>query len=239
MAEGERQASSTWPPPPFFWKSHTPENTARIDELRKEAAESSGVDDPSKAIIPNLPRNLRFLQPPAEPPDGQWRIFGDTYRLKDELPKLDDGQIKRLFPNPEERDQDGKHFDRATILKRLAKSSLLNFLELVARLATSPESAEEKITDIRDIFINMHHLINEYRPHQARESLISMMQSQLDRTRTETNAIRDAKDKAERVLEGLSSLTFTELPTTTINGETEDIQRYAEYEGSWDVLSRE
>lgn len=34
-----------------------------------------------------------------------------------------------------------------------------------------------------------------------------MMQSQLDRTRAETNAIRDAKDKAERVLEGLSSLT--------------------------------
>ncbi|KAI0164038.1 mediator complex, subunit Med7 [Xylariaceae sp. FL1272] len=239
MAEGERQASSTWPPPPFFWKSHTPENTARIDELRKQAAESSNVDDLSKIIVPNLPRDLRFLQPPAEPPNGEWRIFGDTYRLKDELPKLDDSQIKRLFPNPEERDQDGKHFDRATILKRLAKSSLLNFLELVARLATNPESAEEKITDIRDIFINMHHLINEYRPHQARESLISMMQSQLDRTRTETNTIRDAKDKAERVLEGLGSLSFAELPPISTNGRADDTQQYGAYEGSWDVLSGE
>lgn len=35
-----------------------------------------------------------------------------------------------------------------------------------------------------------------------------MMQSQLDRTRAETNAIRDATDKAERVLEGLGSLTI-------------------------------
>ena len=70
---------------------------------------------------------------------------------------------------------------------------------------TGPQ-AEDKITDIRDLFINFHHLIHEYRPHQARESLIAMMQAQLDRTRAETNAIRDAKEKVERVLEGLGSL---------------------------------
>ena len=32
------------------------------------------------------------------------------------------------------------------------------------------------------------------------------MQAQLDRTRAETNAVRDAKEKVERVLEGLGSL---------------------------------
>ncbi len=69
-----------------------------------------------------------------------------------------------------------------------------------------PPQAEDKITDIRDLFINFHHLINEYRPHQARESLIAMMQAQLDRTRAETNAIRDARERVERVLEGLGSL---------------------------------
>lgn len=66
--------------------------------------------------------------------------------------------------------------------------------------------ANDKILDLRDLFYNFHHLINEYRPHQARESLISMMQATLDRTRAETNAIRDAKEKVERVLEGLGSL---------------------------------
>lgn len=66
--------------------------------------------------------------------------------------------------------------------------------------------AHDKILDLRDLFYNFHHLINEYRPHQARESLISMMQATLDRTRAETNAIRDAKEKVERVLEGLGSL---------------------------------
>lgn len=71
---------------------------------------------------------------------------------------------------------------------------------------TWTSQAETKVNDIRDMLINFHHLINEYRPHQARESLISMMQAQLDRTRAETNAIRDAKDKAERIMEGLGSL---------------------------------
>jgi mediator of RNA polymerase II transcription subunit 7 len=48
-----------------------------------------------------------------------------------------------------------------------------------------------------------------------------MMQAQLDRTRAETNAIRDAKDKAERVLEGLGSLTV-EDPINHTTPEQED-----------------
>ncbi|KAI0836286.1 MED7-domain-containing protein [Hypoxylon sp. FL0890] len=204
--EQPQQVSSTWPPPPPFWRDFTPENLARIDELRKQEAERQGIEDASKVRLEGLPRELRNLQPPLEPADGVWRVFGDTYRLNDELPRLEESNIRRLFPNPEERDRDGKHFDRALILKRLAKSLLLNFLELVGLLAINPEAAEEKTNDIRDLFINFHHLINEYRPHQARESLISMMQAQLDRTRGETNAIRDAKDKAERIMEGLGSL---------------------------------
>ncbi|KAJ2977173.1 hypothetical protein NUW58_g7891 [Xylaria curta] len=208
MDEEQQQVASTWPLPPPFWKDFTSDNVSRIEELRKETADRLGVQDTWKVRLDGLPRELRNLQPPPEPEDGEWRVFGDRYRLKDELPQLEDGEIRRLFPDLDERDQDGKHFDRVTILKRLAKSLLLNFLELTGLLATSPEAAEDKITDIRDLFINFHHLINEYRPHQARESLITMMQSQLDRTRAETNAIRDAKDKAERVLEGLGSLTI-------------------------------
>lgn len=73
-------------------------------------------------------------------------------------------------------------------------------------MARSPADAEAKIKDLRTIFINMHHILNEYRPHQARESAIEMMQDHLDRTRTETAAIRTQVDKARKVLEGLGSL---------------------------------
>ncbi|KAI0391743.1 MED7-domain-containing protein [Xylariaceae sp. FL0594] len=231
MEEEQQQASATWPPPPPFWKSFTLDNVARIEDLRKETAERLNIQDPWTIRLEGLPRGLRNLQPPAEPTNGEWRVFGARYMLREELPRLEDGEIRRLFPQPEDRDQDGKHFDRATILKRLAKSLLLNFLELNGLLATQPDAAQDKITDIRDLFINFHHLINEYRPHQARESLIALMQSQLDRRRAETNAIRDAVDKAERVLEGLSSLTIEEQPINSISKEVKprgrDIEAWA------------
>ncbi|KAI1435457.1 MED7-domain-containing protein [Xylaria sp. CBS 124048] len=216
-----QQVSSTWPAPPLFWKDFTPSNIARIDQIREETAERLGIQDSRNVRLDDLPRQLRNLQPPPEPENGSWRLFGGTYWLTDELPPLEDADVRRLFPAPEERDQDGKHFDRATILKRLAKSLLLNFLELTGLLALSPEAANDKINDLRDLFINFHHLINEYRPHQARESLISMMQSQLDRTRAETNSIRDAKDKAERVLEGLGSLTIEDTASGMTSEETD------------------
>ena len=49
----------------------------------------------------------------------------------------------------------------------------------------------------------MHHLLNEYRPHQARESLIEMMTDQLERSKAETNGIYKMKKEVEDVLEGL------------------------------------
>lgn len=60
--------------------------------------------------------------------------------------------------------------------------------------------------DLRTLFINIHHILNEYRPHQARESAIELMQDHLDRTRTETVTIRTQVDKAKRILEGLGSM---------------------------------
>jgi mediator of RNA polymerase II transcription subunit 7 len=136
--DSQNAVSSTWPPPPTFWRDFTADNVARIADLRNEHAEREGITDVSSVRLSGLPPNLRNLQPPPEPEDGQWRVFGDRYTLIDELPRLEDEQIRRLFPNPEERDQDGKHLDRATILKRLAKSLLLNFLELVGILSMNP-----------------------------------------------------------------------------------------------------
>ena len=37
---------------------------------------------------------------------------------------------------------------------------------------------EQKIRDLSVLFINMHHLINEFRPHQARETLCVIMERQ-------------------------------------------------------------
>lgn len=138
-SEPQNAITSTFPPPPPFWRDFTPDNVARIADLRQEQIEREGIVDGKTVRLTGLPENLRNLQPPPEPTSGAWRVFGQNYALEEELPRLDNGTgIRKLFPDPEERDQDGKHFDRATILKRLAKSLLLNFLELTGVLSSNP-----------------------------------------------------------------------------------------------------
>ncbi|OAR05659.1 hypothetical protein LLEC1_06650 [Akanthomyces lecanii] len=216
--------SSTFPNPPPFWKDFTTDKIARYEQLRKEHDE----DDSEKttenegfkpqARINNLPEELTHLQPPAEPTDGRWRVFGDQYMLNDQLPTLEEQGITNLPAAGQSSAKDAKHYDRAFELKRLSKSLLLNFLELTGALSRSPSHAEAKVQDLRTLFINMHHILNEYRPHQARESAIEMMQDHLDRTRTETLAIRTQVDKAKRLLEGLGSLGIGESAPAAATG---------------------
>lgn len=59
-----------------------------------------------------------------------------------------------------------------------------------------------------------------------------MMQAQLDRTRAETNAIRDVKEKVERMLEGLGSLKMEEAP----NGMVEPERGAIDNDGALDDL---
>lgn len=109
-------------------------------------------------------------------------------------------------PTPASHSSSDANRERALNLKRLAKSVLLNFLELIGAASINPEGILEKAGDIQTILFNMHHGINEYRPHQARESLIQTMQTRLDQIRAETAAVNAVTDKAKRVLEGLGSI---------------------------------
>lgn len=59
--------------------------------------------------------------------------------------------------------------------------------------------------DMRNLFINAHHLLNLYRPHQARESLIMMMEEQLERTREEIQQMDKTKADIQSFLEQLGS----------------------------------
>lgn len=150
-------------------------------------------------------------------------------QLKDELPTLEESGIQRLGPvsnggHPNSTIPADVNRERALNLKRLAKSALLNFLELVGVASINPDGVAEKADDIETILINMHNGINEYRPHQARESLIQTMQDRLDKIRAETAAVNAVTDKARRVLEGLGSIDAPEaerdLKKANVNGAT-------------------
>lgn len=246
MAEQEPHSlASAWPLPPPFWKDFTPDKTSQMEELRKTYIESllpgDLIDPAITTRIPDVPEHLTQLQPPAEPEDGRWRVFGAVYELDHKLPTMEEQDILNLpathpsranAPPPPPSDTDAAketpYTDRALELKRLVKSLLLNFLELTSVLASDPSHAETKIDDIRTLLINIHHALNEYRPHQARESAAELMQEHLDRTQRETVAIRSQVDKAKWVLEGLGSLTVPPKQPEGGGGVKEDNENWEE-----------
>lgn len=60
------------------------------------------------------------------------------WQIKNELPPLEEG-IEQIYTPPTTPTGTGNHEDRKLILKRFAKSLLLNFLELVGTMSIHPE----------------------------------------------------------------------------------------------------
>ncbi|KAK6354821.1 Mediator of RNA polymerase II transcription subunit 7 [Orbilia brochopaga] len=195
----QRNTASAFPAPPPFFKNFTPENQAKLKELQRA---SNRAEDDGGASSQQLPPELVCLIPPKPPTEGQYRSFGDAWNIPDRLPTLKELNIPQLFPEPSD---ESYNVDRAQELRRLCKSLLLNYLELVGIMGMAPEEFEEKVYHLRIHLINIHQLINEYRPHQARETLISMMEEQLERSRQETEENRKACRKTRELLASLST----------------------------------
>ncbi|KAL3265780.1 hypothetical protein HHI36_009978 [Cryptolaemus montrouzieri] len=124
---------------------------------------------------------IRRGRSPRPPPPIQdtYHMFGNAFNTEDNIIRpLESQGIKRLYP---------LHFDRRRELKKLNLSLLANFLDLLDLLVNCPDSPKraEKIDDLSLLFIHIHHLLNEFRPHQARETLRVMMELQ-KRQRIET-----------------------------------------------------
>ncbi|ELR07191.1 mediator complex subunit med7 [Pseudogymnoascus destructans] len=241
--QGNVQALA-FPSPPPFYQHFTEENLARVSVLRAgRESDSSQKDDSPKE--PELQGDLQYLQPPEPPAEGTYRSFGDIYNLNDILPSLTEQGIEQLYSPPATPSGSSagpdkqSHSDRTLILKRIAKSLLLNFLELMGIMSVNPEQYAEKIQDLRTLFINFHHLLNEYRPHQARESLILMMEAQLARSKAETNGIESMKTKVEGILAGLGQVNIAPEEAEEYKDTKKDLEEYDGAKDVWDELHRE
>ncbi|KAL2819709.1 MED7 protein-domain-containing protein [Aspergillus granulosus] len=218
MAEGgqQRALNTAFAPPPPLWKHFTPENVKKLEEIKKEASKGEDGKPRKKGWSPaelrslTVPLELRFLVPP-EIPSGNYSVFGEIQNLSTALPSLEEQGINQLYPSSPKPGRNGEPaepaqpLNHAYYLLKISKSLLLNFLELVGIMSITPDQFEPKIEDIRNLFINAHHLLNLYRPHQARESLIMMMEEQLNRTREEIREMDKLKEELTAVLDQLAT----------------------------------
>nr|XP_034191214.1 mediator of RNA polymerase II transcription subunit 7 [Osmia lignaria] len=141
--------------------------------------------------------NVRRGRAPRPPPPihDTYSMFGNTFNADDTIIRPLEAQgIKRLYP---------QHFDRRRELKKLNHSLLVNFLDLIDLLVQCPDSPRraEKVEDLSLLFIHIHHLLNEFRPHQARETLRVMMELQR-RQRIETaHRFQKHLEKVQEILQ--------------------------------------
>ncbi|RJE24109.1 hypothetical protein PHISCL_03544 [Aspergillus sclerotialis] len=195
-------------PPPSLWKHFTPENIKKLEEIKENAAEGKSKKwTPAELRALDLPPELRYLVPPAIPTES-YSVFGELQSLSTALPSLKDQGIEQLYPSESGQESPSKPsqpLNHAHYLLKISKSLLLNFLEFVGILSVSPEEFEPKVDDMRNLFINAHHLLNLYRPHQARESLILMMEEQVERTKEEIQQMDKTKAEIQGFMEQLRS----------------------------------
>ncbi|OAX82422.1 hypothetical protein ACJ72_03233 [Emergomyces africanus] len=209
MAETSHQkVTAAFPPPPPFWKHFTSQNLKKLEECKQQQEKklrSKQTWTPEALRMLELPPELRFLVPPKAPTSGSYSLFGESQSVSINLPSLQDQGIEQLYPSPPSGEENALPPNHRFYLLKISKSLLLNFLEFIGVLALCPERFESKIQDIRNLFINAHHLLNLYRPHQARESLIMMMEEQLARTKEEIREMDRVKENVRSFLEQLEA----------------------------------
>ncbi|KAK9240677.1 MED7 protein-domain-containing protein [Lipomyces kononenkoae] len=201
MDDPSAALASAFPPPPSFYKAYTTDTTKAL----------------TNALVSGelLPHDLAGLLPPPPPdagrgpddPPATYRNLGHKWSTKDILPTLAELGIPELFSNASSDEAGADPSYRVSELKQLTKSLLIKYLELVGVMGISPEQFPERVEEIRIILINMHHLLNEYRPHQARESLIIMMEEQLERKTAQIAKAQNACENMQSVLFSLDAMT--------------------------------
>ncbi|KAL8763504.1 MAG: hypothetical protein Q9184_000716 [Pyrenodesmia sp. 2 TL-2023] len=213
--------SATFPAPPPFYKSFTPSNLARLAELEQSNPSLTSNDLPSDL------RNL--LPPPPPPPNQEYRTFGETHEN----------------PAPVAADRTPKDPPNPNRLVQTTRQLLLAFLSLTHSLATDPDTWAPKWDEMKALFSEAHAIVNEYRPHQARETLMHMMEEQVERCRAETKACKEAYGKAREVLQRLEKSEGTAQPDLVaekdqrLRAEKAQEPRIADEKSLWEVIEDE
>lgn len=181
--------SSVYPPPPWYYRYFSEENSATV----KESEKPEELEGP-----------LQYLTPPAPPTTGAYHNFGDVWQVNDKLATLEDLGITQVYDAAAIRGEGQQSGARVLELKKLTKSLLLAFVELTGIMGVAPEEFPTKFEHVRILLINIHHILNEYRPHQARESLVTLMQQQIADKKKHVEDIRASCEMVRETVRTLS-----------------------------------
>lgn len=205
MADQQQSSvAAPFPAPPGFYKHFTQDNLAQLRKIRKEQANNGATTEaaPTNNLdILSLPPELRYLIPPPQPsPSSTYRTFASHINPTAPEASLADAGIEQLYtvtPSLLENPQPQ--------MLALARSLLTTFLGLIGTLAANPTLYEESVNDIQTIMFNLHDLVNRYRPHQARESLVLVMEERVERIRAEIGKVREGREKVKELVDGLGN----------------------------------
>ncbi|CAN6875257.1 unnamed protein product [Brassica oleracea] len=117
------------------------------------------------------------------PSEGTYVCFGGNYSTEDVLPSLEEQGVPQLYPND-------SIVDYKKELRSLNRELQLHLLELADVLVERPSQYAKRIGDISSVFKNLHHLLNSLRPHQARATLIHIVELQIQQRK---QAVEDFK----------------------------------------------
>lgn len=206
MSSETNDISFLYPPPPPYIKFFTKENLDKLPEYKEQKhADPNANSEVKQDGDEKIESPLDFLIPPPMPKE-QYRAFGSIWQVRDRLPDLEASGLTQLYKKSDENKDGGTDYQyKIQELRRLLKSLLLNYLELVGMLSVNPELFPSKVDHIRIILVNIHHLLNEYRPHQSRESLIMLLEEQLEFKKREIQHIEQTcqhvREKLGRIQE--------------------------------------
>jgi mediator of RNA polymerase II transcription subunit 7 len=191
-----------FPAPPPFWRHFTVANEAQL--RRHESTEQADT---------KLPIPLAYLRPPPPPP-----IVAENYTTFGQKQVIDPTKPSSLPLDELLFDPNQPKLDHAFLLKKLTTSLLLNFLELSTILSLNPTQYQEKLDDFRQLFLNVHVVINMYRPHQARESAKDLLESRLEDGQREIDECDNLKLKIQTFLDEIAQFQNKTPAVDGLNG---------------------
>eukprot|EP00043_Microstomoeca_roanoka_P011977 m.113228 g.113228 ORF g.113228 m.113228 type:complete len:178 (+) comp15354_c0_seq3:343-876(+) len=133
--------------------------------------------------------------PPPPVPGDHFILYGQPMNLGDPLlSSLSEHGLPEMFNT--------ENATHAEELQRLTNLSLKTFLNILQHAADGDIAARNAgLDELRNIFFNMHHLANEFRPHQAVETVKVMLAEQVKQREDLAAEIQRHIDFADAALE--------------------------------------